>query len=222
MKQGYSLMLAVLILCGIGHQAVADSAAGKFSEGSQYQRIDPPAPLTGIKDRIEVVEMFLYACPHCYELEPKLRQWLKDKPYIDFHRMPAIMGPSWADQARAFYMIEALGKSDQMHLDLFKAIQEDGLQIYNEYSVVEFFVSQGEDREQVIGLYRSPEIMASVNQARLKTVKYGLRGVPAVIVNGKFKTAPFFVRDQEEMLEVLDALVEKERTPSPAEKAPEK
>jgi len=188
----------------------------------EYKRIDPPAPLTGIKDRVEVVEMFLYACPHCYELEPKLRQWLKDKPYVDFHRIPAIMGPSWADQARAFYMIEALGKSDQLHEVLFKAIQEDGLKIYNEYSVVEFFVTQGVDGHEALGLYRSPEIMASVNEARLKTVKYGLRGVPAVIVNGKFKTAPFYVRNQDEMLEVLDVLVEKERTPSTAARKPEK
>jgi thiol:disulfide interchange protein DsbA len=222
MKQSYSLLLVTLILCGVWHQAVADSAAGKYREGLQYQRIDPPAPLDEIQGRVEVVEMFLYACPHCYELEPKLRQWLNDKPYIEFHRMPAIMGPSWADQARAFYMIEALGNPDQMHEELFKAIQEDGLQINNEYSVVEFFTSQGVDRQEALGLYRSPEIMASVNQARIKTVKYGLRGVPAMIVNGKFKTAPFFVRNQEEMLEVLDALVEKERMPSKAANKAEK
>ena len=43
------------------------------------------------------------------------------------------------------------------------------------------------------------------------TVKYGLRGVPAMVVNGKYKTAPYFVRNQEEMIEVVDMLVEKER-----------
>ena len=211
MKQYYRLMLVVLMLCTYGQPRLAESTAVTFNEGSQYQRIDPPAPLTDHKNRVEVVEMFFYACPHCYELEPKMQHWLKDKPYVDFHRMPAIVGPTWADQARAFYITDTLGKLDQMHEALFKAIHEDGRQIYNEYAVVEFFTSQGVDEQTVLDLYRSPEVAASVNEARDKTVKYGLRGVPAVIVNGKFITAPYFVRNQEEMLEVLDSLVEKER-----------
>lgn len=211
MKQVNRLMLVVLLLCGCAQTVLAESAADRFNEGSQYHRIDPPAPLTDHKDKVEIVEMFFYACPHCYELEPKVRQWLKDKPYVDFHRMPAIVGPTWADQARAYYIIEALENPDQMHEALFKAIHEDGLQMYNEYTVIEFLISQGVDRQKAVGLYRSPEIAAKVNEARIKTVKYGLRGVPALIVNGKFKTAPYFVRNQEEMLEVLDSLVEKER-----------
>jgi len=94
---------------------------------------------------------------------------------------------------------------------LFKAIHEDGKQIYNEYSVIDFLLSQGVDEKRAYALYDSPEVAARVNEARLKTVQYGLRGVPAVIVDGRFKTAPYFVRNQEEMLEVLDSLVARER-----------
>lgn len=211
MKQYGRLMLVVLMLCSFGHPVWAESAENKFNEGSQYQRINPPAPLTEHKDKVEVVEMFFYACPHCYELEPKIQKWLKGKPYVDFHRMPAIVGPSWAEQARAFYMAEALGKFNALHKALFKAIHEDGKQIYNEYSVIKFFTSQGFDKQKVIELYFSPKIVEKVSEARVKTVKYSLRGVPAMIVNGKYKTAPYFVHNQEEMIEVLDSLVEKER-----------
>lgn len=210
-KRVYQLLWVALVLCGYGQLALAEPTEDRFREGSQYQRVDPPLPLTEQKDRVEVVEMFFYACPHCYELESKMQRWLKDKPYIDFHRVPAIVGPTWADQARAFYMMKEFGKFDQMHAALFKAIHEGGMQVYNEYSVIEFFVSQGVDRQKALALYLSPETAASVNEARIRTVKYGLRGVPAVIVNGKYKTAPYFVRNQEEMLEVLDSLVEKER-----------
>ncbi len=212
MKGYYRLILAILMLFGIGQPVLAESAADGFYEGSQYQRIDPPAPLTDHKGKVEVVEMFFYACPHCEQLDPKIQQWLKDKPYVDFYRMPAIVGPTWADQARAFYIARQLDNPEQLHQALFKAIHKDGKQIYNEYAVVEFFTSQGVDRKKVIDLYRSPEIAASVNEARVKTVKYGLRGVPAMIVNGKYKTAPYFVRNQEVMLKVLDSLVDRERT----------
>lgn len=216
-KHIYQLLWVALVLCGYGQLALAETTEDRFREGSQYQRVDPPLPLTEQKDRIEVVEMFFYACPHCYELESKMQRWLKDKPYIDFHRVPAIVGPTWADQARAFYMMKEFGKFDQMHEALFEAIHKDGMQVYNEYSVIEFFVSQGVDRQKALALYLSPETAASVNEARVRTVKYGLRGVPAVIVNGKYKTAPYFVRNQEEMLEVLDSLVEKERAKLVAE-----
>ncbi len=211
MMQAYRLIAPILLLCLWVQPLQAETSTDRFHEGSQYQRIDPPAPLGDHKGKVEVVEMFFYACPHCYELDPKIRKWLKDKPYVDFHRMPAIVGPTWADQARAFYMAETLGRLDEMHEALFKAIHDDGKQIYNEYAVIEFFVSQGIDRQKALDLYRSPEIAASVNEARVKTVRYGLRGVPAVIVNGKFKTAPYFVHNQEEMLEVLGSLVERER-----------
>jgi len=211
MKPYYRIFLPVLMLFACGQLASAGPAAERFHEGSQYQRITPPSPLGEHSNKVEVIEMFFYACPHCYTMDAKMQQWLKDKPYIDFHRIPAIVGPGWADQARAFYIARALGSFEQLHAAMFKAIHEGGKQIYNESSVIDFFVRQGVAREKVLALYRSPEIAASVNEARLKTVRYGLRGVPAVIVNGKYKTAPYFVRDQVQMLEVLDSLVEKER-----------
>ncbi len=195
----------------------ADSAAvdvkKKYREGLEYHRIEPPLPLSEQRKpgHVEVVEMFFYACPPCYKLDPKLKKWLQDKPYIDFHRIPAIVGPTWADQARAFYMAEQLGDAEKLHQALFKAIHEDGEQIYNQYAVLKFFTGQGYDAKKIEELYYSQEIADSVNEARVRTVKYGLRGVPAVIVNGKFKTAPYFVRNQEEMLKVLEELVNMER-----------
>lgn len=211
MKSYYRSILVAALLCLFVQQVPAESTADRFVEGSQYQRIEPPAPLGDHKGKVEVVEMFFYACPHCYELEPKLKKWLEDKPYVEFHRVPAIAGPNWVDQARAYYMIQALGEPAGMDEALFKAIQVDGKQIYNEYGVLEFFTSQGVDRNKAYNLYYSPEVAASTSEARIMTVKYGLRGVPAVIVNGKFVTAPYFVHSQEEMLEVLDSLVQKEK-----------
>lgn len=211
MKPFRRLFAPVLLLCLWASPSWTHAATDRFSEGSQYQRIDPPLPLAPEPGRVEVVELFFYACPHCRELDPKIRAWLEDKPDVDFRRMPAIIGPTWVDQARAFYMAVALGQLDRLHPALFKAIHEDGKQLYNEYAVIDFFVENGIDRQKATELYRSPEVAARVNEARIRTVKYGLRGVPAVVVNGTYKTAPYFVRDQAEMLDVLDSLIEKER-----------
>ena len=206
----YGWLVLALLACNQGAPARADTP--RFEAGLHYQRIEPPAPLAARPGRIEVVEMFLYACPHCYQMEPAMKRWLKRHPGVDFRRMPAIVGPTWADQARAFYMIEALGGGEAMHQALFRAIHEDGRQIYNRYAVIDFLAGQGIDRKRAGELYYSPEIAGQVNAARVMTVKYGLRGVPAVIVNGEYVTAPYFVGGQAQMFEVLDSLVDKVET----------
>jgi len=206
-KQSYRVLLWMLAACLWAPMTGAASGPRQFEAGLHYHLIDPPMPLAARPGRVEVVELFLYACPHCYQLEPKMKRWLKRHPEVDFHRVPAIVGPTWADQARAFYMIEALGGGEAMHQALFRAIHEDGRQIYNRYAVIDFLVSQGVDRKRAGDLYYSKDIADQVDKARILTVKYGLRGVPAVAVDGRYLTAPYFVRDQDEMFKVLDQLV---------------
>ena len=187
-------------------------AAEHFHENGQYQRISPPVPTQVEPGKIEVVEMFFYACPHCYDLDPKIRQWLKNQPDdVAFGRVPAIVGPTWADQARAYYMAEALGILDSFHNKFFDDIHKNDKQYYNQYSVTRFFVEQGFDEARITALYDSPEITKKASDARVLTVKYGLRGVPAIIVGGQYKTASYYTRNLDQMLEVVDELIDKTR-----------
>jgi len=185
----------------------------EYKPGSDYQLIKPPIPTQTNENQIEIVEMFFYACPHCNALEPKIQSWLKDKKdIVDFKRIPAILGPTWADQAKAYYVAEKLEILDSIHPALLKAIHDDKRKFYNEYSVMEFFVEQGVDRQTFIEAYNSPQVAEKVNYARVMTVKYALRGVPAIIINGKYKTAQFYTGSQEKMLDVVDFLITKEKT----------
>lgn len=210
------LMICLVALLGwsTALQAEPDAEQHKrpFTEGLEYQLINPPVPTHNDDGRIEIVELFLYACPHCNVLAPKMNEWAKDKSeYVVLRRVPAIVGAPWADQARAYYTAEKLGILEKSHPALFKSIHEDGEQYADDQSVMEFFVKQGVKREDFIQAFRSPEVDENVSQARILTVKYGIRGVPAVIVNGKYRTAQYFTGTQEKLLEVLDMLVEKER-----------
>ncbi|MFK5948381.1 MAG: thiol:disulfide interchange protein DsbA/DsbL, partial [Methylococcales bacterium] len=187
------------------------SATPEYQPGAYYQLINPPVLANRTDNRVEVVEMFFYACPHCYVLEPKLANWLKGKQdIVEFKRIPAILGPSWADQAKAYYVAEKLNILDTIHPALLKAIHVDKRKFYDEYSVLDFFLEQGVDRKSFIDAYNSPYVAEKVNFARAMTVKYGLRGVPALIINGKYKTAQFYTGSQEKMLKVADFLISKE------------
>ncbi len=191
------------------------SATPEYQLGAYYQLINPSVSANRTDGRVEVVEMFFYACPHCYVLEPKLANWLKGKQdIVKFKRIPAILGPTWADQAKAYYVAEKLNILDTIHPALLKAIHVDKRKFYDEYSVLDFFLEQGVDRKLFIDAYNSSYVAEKLNFARAMTVKYGLRGVPALIINGKYKTAQFYTGSQEKMLKVADFLISKELLPA--------
>jgi len=197
----------------IEHMPDAELKSTKYKQNIHYQLINPPLRSESKDKRIEVVEMFFYACPHCNTLESKILPWLEDKADdINFKRIPAILGPTWADQAKAYYVAEQLGILETIHPALLKAIHVDKRKFNDEYSVMEFFVEQNVDRQLFIETYNSPQVAEKINHARIMTVKYGLRGVPAIIINGKYKTAPFYMSSQENILDVADYLIAKEKS----------
>ena len=183
----------------------------QFREGSHYFRLENTTPIVMKKgDKIQVTEMFLYGCPHCYELDPKLQKWLKKYDNIDFQRMPAILGPSWAEMAKFYYVAEKLGILDTLHEKFFAEIHSSGQQYISELAIKHFFMGNGVSEKDYVTAYQDKGVMEKTSQARISSVKYKLRGVPVVIINNKWKIAPYFVKDQEQMLELLDYLVELE------------
>ena len=94
------------------------------TEGFEYKLVQPPVP-TETGDKIEVVELFWYGCPHCYYFEPQVKQWLKTMPdNVEFRRVPAVFNDVWAVHARAYYTAETLGVADKMHDPMFVAYHE--------------------------------------------------------------------------------------------------
>ena len=53
--------------------------AKDYKEGKEYQLLSSPQP-TSTGDKIEVLEVFMYGCPHCFHLEPLIDRWLANKP----------------------------------------------------------------------------------------------------------------------------------------------
>ncbi len=185
--------------------------AEPFKEGLHYHRIVPQQATQAPKGKIEVVEMFFYGCPHCYEIEAKIDRWAEDhQEDIHLRRMPAIVGPSWITQAKAYYIAEELGVLDKFHKAFFESIHKQGQQYYNDYALMKFFLELGVTADAFNQVNNSPSLTEKLSQARIMTVKYGLRGVPAIVVNGKYKTAPFYTRNLEDMFSVLNQLIEDE------------
>lgn len=159
-----------------------------YVEGFEYKLVTPPQP-TSSKDMVEVVEMFWYGCPHCFKFEPELHKWLKTKPKnVKFVRVPAIFRPQWELHAQLFYTAEALGISDKLHPLVFDAMHKRNIKLPDEKAIRNFFIENGVKGADFDKTFRSFSVLAKVRRARMLSRRYGITGVPSMIVNGKYMT----------------------------------
>ncbi len=187
----------------------------RFSENGHYQRVVPAQAEMGIeksKDKIDVVEFFLYSCSHCFRLEPKIAKWVKEnEDKVNFRRVPAVLTPNWVSLAKAYYVAEELGILEKTHDALFKSIVEDKKVYLNAMALAQFFKRYGVKQDEFVKRFNSKSVVDKVSDARILSAKYQFRGVPIVVVNDEYKTAPFYTKDQEQMIEVMDFLVAKSK-----------
>jgi thiol:disulfide interchange protein DsbA len=187
-------------------------AAADFDEGIEYLAIKPPVP-TNDSHKVEVVEVFWYGCPHCYAFEPKLLAWLKHKPAnVEFIRVPGIFPnrPVWELHARAYYTAELLGVLDKTHEALFDAIHKEKRRLFTEDALAEFYAKYGIDKKLFKETMHSFGVEMKVNRARLLTKRYGIDGVPTLVINGKYRTYASLTNGAAGMLKVTDFLIKKE------------
>lgn len=186
-----------------------------FQEGVQYQKLAKAQP-TASENRIEVVELFWYGCPHCYHLEPLLETWLENKPDdVEFVRIPAVLGPSWELLARGYYTAELLEVTDKIHKPLFDYLHNERKRIRNVDDLRDFFVKAGVSAEDFDKTFNSFAVVTMTNRAKQAHTRYAVTGVPAVIVNGKYRTSAQQAGSNEKIIEVVDFLISQERTTMP-------
>lgn len=201
------LLLALILLAC----ALAVPAEPAFKEGVHYDLVTP-AVATADPDRIEVVELFWYGCPHCYHLEPVITEWAKKKPEdVDFRHQPAVFASNWVPHARAFYAAEALGQLDRLHKPLFDALHAQERPIMSETSLIAFAAEQGIPEEAFRDTYGGFDVDRKVRAVMQATRDYGITGVPSVIVNGKYRTTVTKAGGPDRLLKLVDFLVDKER-----------
>ncbi len=180
------------------------------AESAGYETLSPAQP-TQHADKIEVIEFFWYGCPHCYSLEPSMQQWLKTlPPNVEFIRQPAVFNEQWGKHAKAYFTAEALGVVDKIHADFFDAIQNKKENLETEDQLAKFFVAHGVDEKQFRETYNSFLVDSKMRQAPLLASRYGITGVPAVIINGKYKTNGPLAGSHEKMIDVMNTLIKKE------------
>jgi thiol:disulfide interchange protein DsbA len=208
-----SLFLASLALVASSALLPAlSSQAGGIDPTGKYELVLPPQP-TDTPDKIEVVEVFWYGCPHCFNFLPTIEQYSKNKPdYVAVRHMPAIFRDSWVAHARAFYTAEVLGVQEKIHRPLFEAIHVHKQRMDTRESLAAFFEQHGVSKADFEKTYNSFAVQTLMRKSQVMQQRYGVRGTPTVIVNGKYRVSGSLAGPPQEMIKVIEALVERERS----------
>lgn len=197
-------LLSLLFGCLLSAQTWA------LDEGIDFTILPNPQP-TETGDKIEVLEVFMYSCPHCFHLEPTLEKWRETQPAnVAFRRMPAVFSTKPDLQAQAFYAAELLGAQEKFTLAMFDAIHVKKQKISDENVVVTIAEGAGIDGAEFRKALNSFDVNMKVNRARNVTKNYGIDGVPAVVVNGKYRTSPSQTGSREGLVKVIDQLIARE------------
>lgn len=204
--------LTITLLISLGLVAVTGlvSAAINYKEKIHYERVVPVQP-TSTEGKIEVVEMFWYGCPHCNNLEPYVERWLKKMPKkVEFVRMPAIFNPKWEVHARAYYTAEILGALDKTHKAMFDAIHGQKRKLNTEKEIMDFFAERGVSNKDFKRVFKSFAVEAKVRRAKDMSRRYGIKGVPSLIVNGKYRTGSTLAGNNANIFKVVNHLIKQE------------
>ena len=186
--------------------AVAEPVAGK-----NYIELKSPVPISK-PGQVEVVELFWYGCPHCYQFEATLNPWVEQLPEdINFVRIPAFFGGVWNVHGQAFLTLESLGVEQKVHDAVFTAIHEEKKRLDTPESFAEFVATQGVDAEKFLSTYNSFAIKGQVAKATKLAAAYQITGVPVMIVGGKYRFDLGSSGGAQQTLNVADFLIEKER-----------
>lgn len=185
-----------------------------IDEGIEYQLITPAQP-TITKDKIEVVEMFWFGCPHCYHFEPDLNDWLAKKPdNVVFVRIPAVFSAPWALHARAYYTAQTLGLYDndshKFHDAFFDEFHNKKNQLMTKQALQAFFARFGVSADDFNNTFNSFAVNIKVNRATTLSKRYQLQGVPSLIINGKYRVDGPMAGGRKGMIKVTNFLIDKE------------
>ncbi|MFK2877726.1 thiol:disulfide interchange protein DsbA/DsbL [Rhodanobacter hydrolyticus] len=201
---------------------------GQWVEGKDYHRIDPVQPKYVATDKIEVVEVFSYACPACNAFHGTMDQIEKSLPAnAVVHYLPSSMRPdeNWVVYQRAYFAAEALGVRAKAHDAFYDATWKTGETATYDLStgqpkpkaawptiedIAKFYAKFGVDPKEFVAVANSFSINTKMKQADDMQRAYGVNETPNIVVDGKYRVSPHEVGSLQRTIDLVQWLVAKE------------
>ncbi|MAV27388.1 MAG: hypothetical protein CMQ05_14950 [Gammaproteobacteria bacterium] len=215
---------AVIVIAGFGWLmtlVLTEQVSGEFIEGEDYLVLEQQRRVRG--DSIEVMEFFSYGCIHCYNLDPKLDDWVEDHgDTIRFVRTPVVANEYWRRLGAVYFALRETGQVRDLHTPFFDAIHVAQLHFPDDDSVADWIDNQGADGAAFVDVMTGSNVQRRVAGADRLARTARVASVPALLVHGKYVVRPTRDVSIQRMLQVADHLIERETRPpeTPAGTAP--
>ncbi len=211
-RRGFVRSLAATLVFSAASLAFSAGAVAQ-SVGKDYTLIEPAQP-TDTPAKIEVLEFFSYGCPHCNEFSGLVSAWAAKLPGdVVFKKVPvSFKRPAWANVGRLYYALEVTGDVNRLDAEVFKAIHNDRVSLFDERTMKEWVAKKGVDPKKFDDAFASFGVMSKMKRAEAMTDSYKIQGVPAITIDGKYLVGG---KDFNDTLAIADKLIAKAR----AEKA---
>ena len=200
------------LVAGLMVLAAQSALAVELVEGVTHKTLKPAGPTSVAPGKVEVVEVFWYACGHCYLLEPKLEAWeKKGKPAnVELIRMPAVWNEVLKTHARLFYTIEILGRPE-LNNEAFREINVRGNRLDNAQKIEAFMTSRGVSQADFQKAFSGFAVESKLARATDLNKRYRITSTPTVVVNGKYVTDASMAGGEDKLFQVINALAAREK-----------
>ena len=186
-----------------------NAKATNFKLGDNYDEIVSKVEVSKPGQK-EIVELFWYGCPHCYDFEPVINPWSKSLPEdINFVRVPAMFGGLWDIHGQLFLTLQAMGIEEKVRSDIFEQVHTNPNSLSTPEQMASFLEVRDVDQEKFIATYNSFAINGQVNKAKELMKSYQISGVPSMIVNGQYRFDISSAGSPQKALELAEYLANK-------------
>jgi thiol:disulfide interchange protein DsbA len=202
-------------------------AAQTWTEGTHYTLISPVQKTTVPAGKVEVMEVFSYACTFCNRFQPVAKSLQRNLPATaQLVFLPAAFIPTedWPMFQRAYFTAQALKLVERTHQAIFAAVWETGelgLTDSNtgrpknpmpsiEDAAKTYERLTGVKADVFLATAKSPAIDQKMAAADAQIVAMQIPGTPSLVVNGKYRVNLDALHTDDDIIDLVHFLVDKE------------
>jgi thiol:disulfide interchange protein DsbA len=225
-------LLLGLLLLGIAPSAYCDAA---WVQGTNYFLIQPALPTAVAPGKVEVTEVFSYACPACnrfYPVVDRLRSALPANAELNFVAAAFRSDEDWPMFQRAYYTAQLLDIDKKNHDAMFDAVWKTGeLAVFDPRTqrikvpppgiedAARFYARVAAVKpEAFVATAASFGVDVKMRQADQLIRAAQIDETPTILVNGKYRVTLGAAGGDDQLIEVVKYLVAQESASHPAPK----
>ncbi|WP_110459052.1 thiol:disulfide interchange protein DsbA/DsbL [Shewanella algidipiscicola] len=176
--------------------------AADYKEGVHYTVVNK-GPATA---KPEIAEFFSFYCPHCYSFAkvqvPQIKANLPEGVVFKQNHVEFIGREMGTEMSRAFAIAHQLKVEDKIEQALFAAIHDKKQRFVNRDDIRQVFIANGVSGKEFDAAANSFMVSAQMAQMKRATENAQLSGVPALVVNGKYRVETGAIKSYDELLDI--------------------